>query len=312
MYLTSLVKRYPGNPLLTQKDLEGADAIFNAGAVKFRDRYILLVSVSIPGKPGNGRAIHVAESADGIHFAIRPTPFIAPGQPGPFTEFDYDICDPRITPLEGTYYITYPAHLPGLGVVGIMGKTDDFVHFERLSIAAMPWNRVPVLFPEKIGGMYWRLDRPMSDTTGSLWTSQSPDLEFWGRHQLLATSTRDLWSSQKVGPSGIPIKTSLGWLVIYHAVAGGDMSLPIYHQAAMLLDLENPAKIIAKPNEYILAPTEDYERHGRVPNVVFSCGHIIEPDGTVKLYYAGADTCINLATFRAEELARACLEKARA
>ena len=282
MHLTSLVKRYEGNPLLTQRDLPGADAVFNAGAVKFKDKYILLVSVSIPGKAGNGRAIHVAESPDGIHFKIRETPFIAPGQPGPVTQFDYDICDPRITPLDGTYYITYPAHLPGIGVVGIMGRTDDFVNFERLSIAAMPWNRVPVLFPEKINGMYWRLDRPMFVDNGTLWTSQSPDLIYWGRHQLLAKAGSQVWNSMKLGPSGIPIKTSRGWLLIYHAVSGGGMSAPIYHQAAMLLKKDDPAVILAKPEEYILAPTEDYERHGRVPNVVFSCGHIVEPDGEVK------------------------------
>lgn len=311
MYMTELVKRYEGNPLLTQKDLRGADAVFNAGAVKFKDKYLLLVSVSIPGKPGNGRAIHVAESSDGIHFTIGEKPFIAPEQSGPFTEFDYDICDPRITPLDGTFYITYPAHLPGIGVVGIMGKTDDFVHFERISIAALPWNRVPVLFPEKIDGMYWRLDRPMFADTGTLWTSQSPDLEFWGRHKLLACANRDLWSSMKIGPSGIPIKTSLGWLVIYHAVSGAGMSLPIYHQAAMLLKTDDPSVILGRPHEYILAPTESYERHGRVPNVVFSCGNIVEPDGTVKMYYAGADTCICLAEFNAEEMARACLEKGK-
>lgn len=309
MHLTSLVKRYEGNPLLTQRDLPGADAVFNAGAVKFKDKYILLVSVSIPGKAGNGRAIHVAESPDGIHFKIRETPFIAPGQPGPVTQFDYDICDPRITPLDGTYYITYPAHLPGIGVVGIMGRTDDFVNFERLSIAAMPWNRVPVLFPEKINGMYWRLDRPMFVDNGTLWTSQSPDLIYWGRHQLLAKAGSQVWNSMKLGPSGIPIKTSRGWLLIYHAVSGGGMSAPIYHQAAMLLRKDDPAVILAKPEEYILAPTEDYERHGRVPNVVFSCGHIVEPDGEVKFYYAGADTCICLAVFNAEEMAEACLRK---
>ena len=310
MHLTDLVKRYEENPLLTQDDLPGADAVFNAGAVKFKDKYILLVSVSIPGKAGNGRAIHVAESNDGIKFKIRETPFIAPEQPGSFTEFDYDICDPRITPLDGTYYITYPAHMPGVGVIGIMGKTDDFVNFERLSIAAMPWNRVPVLFPEKINGMYWRLDRPMFNENGTLWTSQSRDLEFWGRHHLLACAQRQVWNSMKVGPSGIPIKTSRGWLVIYHAVAGGGMSTPIYHQAAMVLKLDDPNTVLARPNEYILAPKMEYERHGRVPNVVFSCGHIVEPDGQVKLYYAGADTCICLATFHAEEMADACCRMA--
>lgn len=307
MQLTNLIRRYEGNPILTEDDLPGSDSVFNAGAVKFKDKYLLLVSAGIPGSAGAGRSIHVAESEDGIHFKIREEAFIEPGQPGPFTEFDYDICDPRITPLDGTYYITYPAHKPGIGVIGIIGKTDDFVHFERIGIAAMPWNRVPVLFPEKIGGMYWRLDRPMAGDAGSLWVSRSPDLRYWGDHQLLAAPGNQVWNVGKVGPSGIPIKTSKGWLLIYHAVGGGGMSAPIYHQACMLLDLENPARILARPNTYLLAPTMPYERSGRTPNVVFSSGHIVEPDGTVKLYYSGCDTCINLATFHAEELAEACL-----
>jgi len=75
----------------------------------------------------------------------------------------------------------------------------------------------------------------------------------------------------------------------------------------MILDLNEPHHILAHPDTYFLAPSTEYERHGRVPNVVFSCGHIVEDNGEVKLYYAGADTCIALATFNAEEMAEACL-----
>ncbi len=307
MILKDLVKRYEGNPILTAEDLPGSDAVFNAGAVKFQNKYILLVSTCTPGRPGNGRAIHVAESDDGYKFKIRKEAFIEPGQPGPFTEFDYDLCDPRITCLEGTYYITYPAHVPGIGIVGVIGKTSDFIHFERLEYASLPHNRVPVLFPEKIGGEYIRLDRPYGFYGGSLWISRSKDLIYWGKHRLVLQHGDQVWNCEKVGPSGPPIKTSRGWLVIYHAMSGAMMAAPMYHQGVMLLDLEDPTKIIGLPDQYIMVPTTSYERSGRVPNVIFSTGHIVEPDGEVKLYYAGADTCIALATFNLEEMVDACM-----
>lgn len=308
MSIQNLVKRYSGNPILTAEDLPGADGVFNCGAIKFKDKYLLLVSVSKPGTPGCGRAIHVAESADGLKFKIRPEPFIAPGQDGPFTEFDYDLCDPRVVFLDNTYYITYPAHKPGVGIVGVLGKTDDFVKYTRLEYASLPNNRVPVLFPEKVNGQYVRLDRPYGYYGGSMWVSFSNDLYYWGKHRLLLHPGEQVWNSAKVGPSGPPIKTDKGWLVIYHAVSGGNIAAMAYHQAVMLLDLEDPSKVIACPNEYIMGPKETYERIGRVPNVVFSTGHIVEPDGEVKLYYAASDTCICLATFNLNAMVDACLK----
>ena len=81
-----------------------------------------------------------------------------------------------------------------------------------------------------------------------------------------------------------------------------------YHQGVMLLDLEDPAKVIACPNQYIMGPKELYERAGRVPNVIFCTGHVVEPDGEVKMYYAASDTCICLATFNLDEMVDACLK----
>lgn len=308
MALTDLVKRHSGNPILTAADLPGSDAVFNCGATKFKDKYILLVSVSKPGAAGCGRAIHVAESKDGFNFKIRPETFISPGDKGPFTEFDYDICDPRITCLEGTYYITYPAHKPVMGIIGILGKTKDFRHFERLGLIGLPSNRVPVLFPEKINGMYVKLDRPFGIYNGSIWLSYSKDLVFWGLPKHLMSAGDQVWNNYKVGPSGPPIKTEKGWLILYHSVSGANIAASGYYQSCALLDLKDPSKILGRPNEYFLGPQEPYERNGRVPNVVFSCGHIVEPDGEIKFYYAGADTVICLATMKVDDLVNACLK----
>ncbi len=307
MRLTELVHRYEHNPLLTTLDLPGSDAVFNCGAVKFRDRYILLLSTSIPGASGNGRNIHVAESPDGINFTIRPEPFIEAGTDGPFTQFDYDICDPRITILEGKIYITYPAHLPGVGIVGVLGTTEDFTSFQRLEYISLPHNRVPILFPEKINGKYYRLDRPYGFYGGSMWVSESPDLTYWGKHRMLFNKGSQVWNCEKVGPSGPPIKTSKGWMVIFHGVSGAMMANSAYHQGVAMLDLNDPTRVIALPNQYIMAPETPFEKIGRVPYVIFSTGHVVE-DGIVKLYYSACDSCICLATFDVEEMAAACMK----
>ena len=304
--LQGLVKRYEGNPILTASDLPGCEAVFNCGAVKFGKKYLLLVSVSKPAGAGAGRAVHVAESKDGIHFTINPKPFISPEDTHPRACWNYDLCDPRVTLLEGTYYITYPAHSPGQGVIGILGKTKDFKKFEYIEVIGLPSNRVPILFPEKIGGTYWRLDRPFGVYPGSLWLSRSPDLIHWGQHRSLLSAGVKVWNNVKVGPAGPPIKTKAGWLLIYHTVSGGNIATIQYFLSCALLDLKDPTKIIGMPDDYLLGAEAPYERSGKVNNVVFSCGHIVEPDGELKLYYGAADTYMCLATGSLRRIITAC------
>ena len=129
---------------------------------------------------------------------------------------------------------------------------------------------------------------------------------YWGHPKHLLNHGNQAWNNAKVGPSGPPIKTDEGWLVLYHAVSGGNIAGMGYYQSCMLLDLEDPSRIIGLPKEYLMAPTAPYERIGNVPNVVFSTGHIVEPDGEIKFYYAGADTVICLANMRIQELVEAC------
>ena len=306
--LQEFITRHPGNPILTPADVPGSDAVFNCGATRFGDEIVLLVSVSRPTGPGCGRSIHVATSSDGVRFRVDPEPFISPDDTGPHTQWDYDICDPRVTLLEGTYYVTYPAHMPGQGVIGILGKTADFKSFERIEVIALPSNRVPILFPQKIGGQYVRLDRPFGIYNGSLWVSCSPDLIHWGQHRALMSARDKVWDNFKVGPGGPPIRTDQGWLVIYHAVAGPKIAASAYVLSVVLLDLDDPTRIIGRPDAYMIGSSEPYERVGRVPNVVFTCGHVVEPNGELKLYYGAADTCIGLATARVTDLVDACLQ----
>jgi len=117
-----------------------------------------------------------------------------------------------------------------------------------------------VLFPEKIGGLYVRLDRPWEGgTSGNLWISYSPDLVYWGRSECIMSSRGFAWDQGKIGPGAPPIKTKAGWLVIYHGITPR-VNAKIYKAGVALLDLDDPRKVIARAKEYLMAPRELYER----------------------------------------------------
>ena len=117
-----------------------------------------------------------------------------------------------------------------------------------------------------------------------MWLAYSNDLRFWGDHIPLAEVRRDKWDSKRIGCGAEPIKTEDGWLVLYHGSDGKS-----YCTGAMLLDLENPSKVIARSNEPFMRPETDYEKHGFFDNVVFVNGHIRVNEDLLYLYYGGAD-----------------------
>ena len=103
----------------------------------------------------------------------------------------------------------------------------------------------------------------------------------------------------------VPIRTNEGWLAIYHGV-DRTCNGYIYRLGVMLLDLEDPSRIIARGGMPVLWPDRPYEMQGRVPNVTFGCNALLEPDGTVRIYYGAADTCVGLATAKLDDLIAAC------
>jgi predicted GH43/DUF377 family glycosyl hydrolase len=165
------------------------------------------------------------------------------------------------------------------------------------------------LFPEKINDLYVRLDRPYGTVnSGSIWISYSPDLKYWGGSKpILNKGLMFQWDGLKIGPSAVPIKTPKGWLCLYHGARAGYFG---YYLACMLLDLEDPSKIIGRIKRPILSPRESYEFSGATPNAVFCCGAIAEDSGELKIYYSGADTCIGFATADTNELVDNCLKDA--
>lgn len=294
-----LLIRYTQNPILNFKDVPyNCNAIYNPGAVKFGEKYLLLPRVE-DGRRDN--KLHVALSDDGINYELSPEhiPMIPTNDGLP----ERHMYDPRITYLEGSYYITYCSQdNSSLVRIGLL-KTEDFQVFDRIGFITPPWNRNCALFPEKINGQYVKIERPMYGNEFFNMISFSPDLINWGNHKLIKLETQT-WFGEKWGAGPPPIKTKDGWLQIIHGVFLACNY--VYRIGVILLDLEEPWKVVGQCPEFILTPREDYERTGETINCVFCNGVIPEPDGTIKIYYGAADTSIGLAFGRIDDLINAC------
>jgi predicted GH43/DUF377 family glycosyl hydrolase len=294
-----IVQRYSGNPILTPDMIPGANAVFNSSVARFGKKYVGMFRVE---KRDGFQSLRVGWSDDGItkwkfdaKEALVPTA-------EPYVTYEKARYDPRITRIGDTYYICHASE-NYFGCQVSVASTRDFKKFTKIAIASEPTNRNMVLFPEKIDGLYVRLDRPFeSGGAGNLWLSYSPDLVYWGRSECIMQSRDFAWDQGKIGPGAPPVKTKAGWLIIYHGVTPR-INAKIYKAGVALLDLKDPRKVIARGKEYIMAPRELYERVGDVPNVVFPTAVIPYPEkDEVRIYYGGADTVFCLATAKISEL----------
>ncbi len=319
------MKRHAANPILTRADipaippvLTDATSVFNPGAVKFGGRYALMLRVQARSRE---TFLVMAESGDGVRFKVRPRIVELKGLEK-VREKIYHVYDARITPLDGAYYIMFAMDMDGGCGLGL-ARTEDFEDFSFLGLASMDDVRNGVLFPEKIGGAYLRLERPNKarleggPTTGSeIWLAESSDLIHWRARGPVMGGRFHYWD-EFIGSGPPPVKTRCGWLHVYHGVAGHFGSANIYQAGVVLLDLHDPAKVIGRSRGNILEPREPYELAGQVPNVVFPSGMIVEetdgegfalPSSEVKIYYGAADTCVGLAVTTVEELLAAASE----
>lgn len=304
-----IVKRYKGNPILTKDDVPYPVAtVHNAGVVKSGDRYIMVFR----SHQYNGRSIlGLAESTDGYSFKVRPEPFMVPSRHGVFAEYEeYGIEDPRICQIDSDYLITYSAYSRHGVRIGL-ARTRDFESLERIALITQADHRNVVLFPKKFGGRYARLDRPHSEISPwSIWISYSPDLVHWGDSKVIVKPACYHWDEMKIGPGATPFQTEKGWLSIYHGVFQ-TMDGAVYRLGAMLHDLDDPSRVLGVADEWILQPEDPWEVTGYVHNVVFCCGAVPEDDGTVKIYWGGADKVMCAGTAIISELVDLCLQKPR-
>jgi predicted GH43/DUF377 family glycosyl hydrolase len=300
-----VIQRCPCNPLVLLGDLPfRCSDIWNAGVTRFGDEYLLLITVeTLEGR----YAIYLARSLDGRDFTVDGDPLMAPVETGPEADYEsYGVRDPRITPMGGWYYVAYVAH----GDYGLrlgLAKTKDFTSVERIAYVSQVDVKNGALFPRKIGGKYVLLKRP--NPGSSIWLSYSDDLVFWGSSTVVMTPRGGYWDSHLIGAAAPPIELDEGWLLIYYGERSTSAG-PLVRLGAAILDRDDPSRVVARSNIPILTPREKYERIGDVPNVVFSCGALLE-DGLVKLYYGASDSCICLGTATPEEIVRTCFESER-
>ena len=317
-----MLERYPANPIITPEmipdippQIIDATSVFNSGAIKINDKYILLLRVQNRGRQ---TFLLYADSKDGIHFDIKPEIIKWQGLEKLHTQ-PYHIYDPRIHLINDRYFIMFAMDFDHGCELGL-GITDDFIEFKFLGIVSNGDYRNGVLFPHKIKGEYLRYDRPnrsnLNNTaaTGSeIWLSRSPDLFHWQPVAPVMAGRPHYWD-EMIGAGPPPIKTRQGWLQIYHGIAVHLASIYIYQTGVFLADLENPAQIISRCTCNIMEPRTLYELTGQVPNVCFPCGIIVEecdtegyalPHSEVKIYYGAADTVLALATTTIQELIEA-------
>ena len=284
------------NPIVGPGHVPRANSIFNSAVVPFRDGYAGVFRVDDTTRAMN---VHAGRSADGVDWEIDPEPIHFVADDDRVSEIQEEFLyayDPRVTWLEDRYWVTWcnGYHGPTIG----LAYTHDFETFRQLDNAFLPFNRNGVLFPRRIGETYALLSRPSDDghtPFGDIYYSESPDLVHWGRHRHVLGTEPWTWQSTKVGAGPTPIETEEGWLLLYHGVLTSCNGF-VYSMGAALLDIEEPWKVIARSRDYLLAPSELYERVGDVPNVVFPCAALVDRDlDRLTVYYGGADTVVCLA-----------------
>ncbi|MHA2365121.1 MAG: glycoside hydrolase family 130 protein [Candidatus Hodarchaeales archaeon] len=287
------VHRYEKNPILTKNDIPyPVETVHNAAVAKFNGIYTMLFR----SHRANGRSIiGIAESEDGFNFTSRSEPFMTPSKDQYFTDYEeYGVEDPRITPLENVFYITYSAYSRHGVRIGL-AKTKDFETVERIALITQADYRNTVIFPEKINGKYVKLDRPHSDISPS---------------KVVMKPVQYHWDEMKIGPGAVPIKTEKGWLSIYHGVFP-TMDGSVYRLGVALHKLDDPSIILGVGDRWILQPEDPWEITGYVHNVVFSCAAVPEDDGSLKLYWGGADTVMCVGIANIDELVDLCLDDSR-
>ncbi|MCE5277591.1 MAG: glycoside hydrolase family 130 protein [Planctomycetaceae bacterium] len=337
--------RHQRNPLLTSRDVPyPSTLVYNAGVVKFAGRYAMMFRNDY-GRWGDprleGTNIGLAWSTDGVTWEVAPEPVITVEKArrwvkdySPYHDADRELLfvnDPRLTVLEGRVYCCL-AFFMASGLCGGVLVTDDFDHFTLLSMT-VPDNRNLVIFPQRHKGHYLRFERPFNNYGGaamgagrySLWLSESPDLLFWGRSRRLLSYSEVPYANERVGAGPQPVLTPGGWLAMFHSVyhdaawgkRGWEPKWDRHYDAGlMLLDLDDPSKVLAVSNVPVLSPSAPYEMAGGDTfetsgfrgGVVFPTGMILEDSGEVKVYYGAADSFVCLATANVEDLLRFCLE----
>jgi predicted GH43/DUF377 family glycosyl hydrolase len=324
------LQKYEKNPILSPNNKNKWESlcVCNPGAWYENGKFYLLYRAA--GEDPE-HYIHwgLAESKDGFNFQrVSNRPVFSPSADGPDAG---SVEDARIVKFDDTFFITYayrpyppgqywtfrpdevlmvnsPPSAPqcirkntansGL----LMSKNlKTFKRLGRITKSNLD-DRDVIVFPEKIYGEFVMLHRPkewIGPKYGvdfpAIWISFSDDLMEWDNDQLLAKGIFD-WE-KKIGGSAPPLRTEKGWLTLYHGVD----TKGIYRVGVMLLDLYDPARVIARAKDFIMEPEFEYEQNGIYNGCVFPTGNVVK-DGILYVYYGAADKYCAVATCPLDDL----------
>lgn len=320
------MKRCGENPIVTPGIYDWRKAtVFNPAAILDNGKFYMLERAAGSLRPHQCH-IGLLSSDDGIHFThvVDKPVFAADALGWPHGS----VQDPRVVKIDGTFYMQcavrpfsihhgqpqsfrlqdYYEDYTGSDcnlTRSALATSKDLIHWDHFGFLTPEGvsDRDVILFPEKINGKYAMFRRPSGQEFAkygkAIWVTYSGDLKEWSQPRLVAQSREGIgWESGKIGGSTPPIRTTDGWLVIYH----GACQQNIYRVGAMLLDLSDPTIVLARTRQPVMEPQEDYEKIGPfIPNVIFPCGNVVR-DGLLYLYYGCADFCIAVATVELDEL----------
>lgn len=334
-----IFKKYEGNPILHPNPANAWEerCVLNPAVVYDQEKQKFVMLYRAAGNDKRHQiSLGLAESSDGVHFErVGNAPVFEGHRDDPDGGC---VEDPRLIQMGGVYFLTYAAraYAPGQywleewveGVsrppmylesadvydkelplyarenttVSYLAATKDFRHYKKLGRLTEPAvdDRDVFIFPEKIGGKYVLVSRPKFQDAGvkmpSIWISYGNDLLEYGKPRLLMTGEQ-WWETQRIGGGTPPVKTEKGWFMLYHGVDAKG----IYRVGAVLLDLQDPAKVVARTKEYLMEPDQDFELSGIYEGCVFPTGSVVK-EGTLYVYYGCADQYIGLATCNFTEL----------
>ncbi len=328
------LKKFEGNPILSPNPKNEWEnlVVCNPGVFHDNGKFYMLYRAAGDDVEHIIR-FGLAESNDGINFErVSNTPVLGPSKEGPDMGC---VEDARIVKFDDYYYVTYayrptppgqywkfkhdevltedygshaPKFIQNNMANSALAMTKDFkewIKLGRITDSNLD-DRDVILFPEKIDGKFVMLHRPkewIGEDYGvekpAVWIRSSDDMLVWNEpSKLLISGINGGWE-EKVGGSTPPLKTKRGWLVLYHGVENG--GLGYYRVGAVMLDLNDPTKVIGRTKDYIMEPEFDYEIEGYYKGCVFPTGNVIVGE-TLYIYYGGADKYIGLATCNVDEL----------
>lgn len=302
------LKRYEKNPILTPGTAKWENRnVSNAAAAVYNGKVYLIYRAEgedLRLGPGSWPVtrLGLAVSENGFDISERrPDPVFDRSATDPWCEFGCE--DPRLSKIGDTYYAVYVT-MSRFGHFGdrlAYATTKDFVHFEKHGLL-MPEleQRTSGLLPGKINGEFCLFHRPMPN----MWFSKSRDLKEWHDYHCMFRTVPGTWYENKLGIGAPPLETPYGWLLFWH----GKNNRMEYSLGIMLLDKNDPTKILKRQEEPILTVEMPYEKEGFVKNVVYTNGAVVFKDHFF-VYYGCADRCLAVATVEKDAVYRWCQEK---